>query len=170
MLIWGIFKDISRKTPSSVKNEAIKTFIVARVQFNDIDALERTAHLNYTIFGMLVKWVPMISITKHNLWWFQVNTKQIHIYTAIQLVCFALLIVVKLTPIAPSFPFFIICLIPLRKSLTKFFEENELEEVCTLFIFVSKRSKLFTQGLVYIYIFYTFLTNSLTPYKIPVES
>lgn len=77
-------------------------------------------------------------VTKHNLWWFQVSTKQIHIYTAIQLVCFALLIVVKLTVIAPSFPFFIICLIPLRKSLVYFFEENELEEVCTLvFLFSS---------------------------------
>lgn len=82
--------------------------------------------------------ISHIVVRKHNLWWFQVSTKQIHIYTAIQLVCFALLIGVKLTVIAPSFPFFIICLIPLRKSLVYFFEENELEEVCALvFLFPS---------------------------------
>ncbi|XP_078345150.1 band 3 anion transport protein-like [Oculina patagonica] len=59
----------------------------------------------------------------------KVKTKQIHSYTMIQLVCLALLIFIKLTVVAPSFPFFIICLIPLRKSLKKFFEENELEEL-----------------------------------------
>lgn len=59
----------------------------------------------------------------------KVKTKQIYFYTGIQLICLALLVVVKLTVLAPSFPFFIICLIPLRKLLTKFFEENELEEL-----------------------------------------
>lgn len=59
----------------------------------------------------------------------KVKTRKIHSYTIIQVVCLILLIVVKLNVIAPSFPFFIICLIPLRKVLTKFFEQNELEEL-----------------------------------------
>lgn len=104
--------------------------------------------------------ISHIVVSKHNLWWFQVSTKQIHIYTAIQLVCFALLIGVKLTVIAPSFPFFIICLIPLRKSLVYFFEENELEEVCALvFLFPS-----FLIFVLYNSIFFShldFLTHSI---------
>ena len=64
------------------------------------------------------------------LWLFQVKTKQIYYYTIIQLICLALLVAVKLTVLASSFPFFIICLIPLRKVLGKFFEQSELEEVC----------------------------------------
>lgn len=59
----------------------------------------------------------------------KVKTLKIHTYTGIQLICLALLIVVKVTVLAPSFPFFIICLIPLRKVLIKFFDENELGEL-----------------------------------------
>ena len=64
------------------------------------------------------------------LWLFQVKTKQIYFYTIIQLICLALLVSVKLTVLASSFPFFIICLIPLRKVLRRFFEQSELAEVC----------------------------------------
>ena len=50
-------------------------------------------------------------------------------YTIIQTLAWAFLFGIKLSPLAPSFPFFIICLIPLRKLLGKFYEEHELEEV-----------------------------------------
>ena len=59
----------------------------------------------------------------------QVPTKKIHLYTIIQTLAWAFLFGIKLSPLAPSFPFFIICLIPLRKLLGKFYEEHELEEV-----------------------------------------
>lgn len=59
----------------------------------------------------------------------KVNFLKIHCYTGIQLICLALLIVVKVTALAPSFPFFIICLIPLRKALAKFFDQSDLEEL-----------------------------------------
>ena len=59
----------------------------------------------------------------------QVPTKKIHMYTIIQTLAWAFLFGIKLSPLAPSFPFFIICLIPLRKLLGKFYEEHELEEV-----------------------------------------
>lgn len=62
----------------------------------------------------------------------QVRTSKIHIFTVIQTLSLAFLVAVKLTPLAPSFPFFIMCLIPLRKLLTKFYTEEELEEVSFL--------------------------------------
>ena len=60
----------------------------------------------------------------------QVRTRKIHIFTIIQLLALAFILGIKLSPLAPSFPFFIICLIPLRKLLTKFYDEHEMEEVC----------------------------------------
>lgn len=59
----------------------------------------------------------------------KVPTKKIHMYTIIQTLAWAFLFGIKLSPLAPSFPFFIICLIPLRKLLGKFYEEHELEEL-----------------------------------------
>ena len=37
----------------------------------------------------------------------------------------------KLTVVAPAFPFFIICMIPLRKLLERFFSSEELEALDT---------------------------------------
>lgn len=62
----------------------------------------------------------------------QVRTRKIHIFTIIQLLALAFILGIKLSPLAPSFPFFIICLIPLRKLLTKFYDEHEMEEVCLI--------------------------------------
>lgn len=60
------------------------------------------------------------------------RTRKIHIFTIIQLLALAFILGIKLSSLAPSFPFFIICLIPLRKLLTKFYTEHEMEEVCWL--------------------------------------
>ncbi|XP_078345472.1 band 3 anion transport protein-like isoform X2 [Oculina patagonica] len=59
----------------------------------------------------------------------KVRTRKIHCYTIIQVLALAFLVGIKLSPLAPSFPFFIICLIPLRKLLTKFYDEHEIEEL-----------------------------------------
>jgi len=59
----------------------------------------------------------------------KVRTRKIHIFTIIQLLALAFILGIKLSPLAPSFPFFIICLIPLRKLLTKFYDEHEMEEL-----------------------------------------
>lgn len=59
----------------------------------------------------------------------KVRTSKIHCYTIIQILALAFLVAVKLTSLAPSFPFFIMCLIPLRKLLAKFYTEEELEEL-----------------------------------------
>ena len=75
-------------------------------------ARKETLILFFTVFSLL-----------------QVPTKKIHMYTIIQTLAWAFLFGIKLSPLAPSFPFFIICLIPLRKLLGKFYEEHELEEV-----------------------------------------
>lgn len=58
-----------------------------------------------------------------------VSTTKMHIFTIVQIICVVILFATKLSPAAPGFPFFIICLIPLRKLLERFYEESELEEL-----------------------------------------
>ena len=57
----------------------------------------------------------------------KVVTKKMHMFTIIQSICVILVISIKLTILAPAFPFFVLCLIPLRKSLVYWFDEQELE-------------------------------------------
>lgn len=57
----------------------------------------------------------------------KVKTRKMHIFTLIQVACVSGIIAIKLTPLAPAFPFFVLCMIPLRKSLTYWFDEGELE-------------------------------------------
>lgn len=57
----------------------------------------------------------------------KVKTKKMHTFTIIQTICVFLIILIKLTVLAPAFPFFVLCLIPLRKSLVYWFDEQELE-------------------------------------------
>ena len=60
-----------------------------------------------------------------------VKTSKMHLFTVVQVVCVCALIVMKLTVAAPAFPFFIICMIPLRKLLERFFSSEELEALDT---------------------------------------
>lgn len=57
----------------------------------------------------------------------KVQTKKMHTFTLIQFVCVCIIILIKLTVLAPAFPFFVLCLIPLRRSLEYFFNQEELE-------------------------------------------
>jgi solute carrier family 4 (anion exchanger), member 2 len=52
-----------------------------------------------------------------------------HIYTAVQVLALALLWVVNESIISLSFPFFLILMVPLRKSLEYFYSLSELEAV-----------------------------------------
>ena len=52
-----------------------------------------------------------------------------HIFTGIQLLCLAVLWVVKSTAAALAFPFFLIMLVPVRKILGRVFLPSELEAV-----------------------------------------
>ncbi|XP_065051881.1 band 3 anion transport protein-like isoform X2 [Rhopilema esculentum] len=54
---------------------------------------------------------------------------KILIYTAVQLLCLIILFVIKLTPVAPMFPFFFLIMAVIRKYLGRFFTEEELEEL-----------------------------------------
>ena len=60
-----------------------------------------------------------------------VKTSKMHFFTIIQVCCVCALIAMKLTVAAPLFPFFIICMIPLRKLLERFFSNQELEALDT---------------------------------------
>jgi hypothetical protein len=58
-----------------------------------------------------------------------VSTAKMHFFTIVQIVCVCVLVAIKLSAAAPGFPFFIICLIPIRKFLERFYKESELEEL-----------------------------------------
>ena len=88
---------------------------------------ERSFMLFFSRASAARKEILILFLTVFSL--LQVPTKKIHLYTIIQILAWAFLFGIKLSPLAPSFPFFIICLIPLRKLLGKFYEEHELEEV-----------------------------------------
>lgn len=60
-----------------------------------------------------------------------VKTSKMHLFTIVQVCCVCVLIAMKHTVLAPAFPFFIICMIPLRKLLEKFFSSEELEALDT---------------------------------------
>lgn len=60
-----------------------------------------------------------------------VKTSKMHVFTVIQACCVCALVAMKLTVAAPAFPFFIICMIPLRKLLERFFSSEELEALDT---------------------------------------
>ena len=60
-----------------------------------------------------------------------VKTSKMHLFTIVQVCCVCTLIAMKLTVVAPAFPFFIICMIPLRKLLERFFSSEELEALDT---------------------------------------
>ena len=64
----------------------------------------------------------------------QVKTYKMHMYTVLQLVCLAVLWVVKSTQAALAFPFFLILMVPLRQKLmTRAFTAKELSHVGGLF-------------------------------------
>lgn len=48
----------------------------------------------------------------------QVSTMRMHLFTAIQLVCLAILWVVKMSPFSLALPFVLILTIPLRMAMT----------------------------------------------------
>ena len=60
-----------------------------------------------------------------------VKTSKMHLFTVVQVCCVCALVAMKLTVVAPAFPFFIICMIPLRKLLERFFSSEELEALDT---------------------------------------
>ncbi|CAG0879882.1 unnamed protein product [Darwinula stevensoni] len=57
----------------------------------------------------------------------RVRTWRMHMYTAIQILCLAVLWTVKSTQAALAFPFVLLLMIPIRKLLTKFFTPRELQ-------------------------------------------
>nr|AJQ31788.1 solute carrier family 4 member alpha [Stylophora pistillata] len=60
-----------------------------------------------------------------------VKTRKMHLFTIVQVCCVCALVALKLTVVAPAFPFLIICMIPLRKLLERFFTSLELEALDT---------------------------------------
>jgi len=61
----------------------------------------------------------------------KVKTRKIHFFTLIQIVCLIIVLVVKSSLLAPTFPFFIVLMVPLRSQLNHTFTKEELEELDT---------------------------------------
>ena len=59
----------------------------------------------------------------------QVKTWRMHLFTVIQLLCVVMLWVVKISPAALAFPFFLIILVPIRSQLKRIFTQQELDAV-----------------------------------------
>ncbi|XP_071942745.1 band 3 anion transport protein-like isoform X2 [Antedon mediterranea] len=57
----------------------------------------------------------------------QVRTWRMHMYTFIQVVCLLMLWIIKVTPAALAFPFFLILLVPVRSAVGRIFSPSELE-------------------------------------------
>ncbi|KAJ8019935.1 Anion exchange protein 2 [Holothuria leucospilota] len=57
----------------------------------------------------------------------KVQTYRMHFFTVLQLLCLTVLWVVKISPAALAFPFFLILLVPVRMFLSKIFSQQELE-------------------------------------------
>ena len=75
-------------------------------------------------------------------------------YTAIQILCLAVLWTVKSTQAALAFPFVLLLMIPIRKLLTKFFTPRELQAVSefTLLVFTYHRHSNYSLGLLTMYV------------------
>ncbi|XP_033628613.1 band 3 anion transport protein-like isoform X1 [Asterias rubens] len=86
------------------------------VSLNGIQMVDRVI-----LMLMPVKHHPDVSYTR------KVKTLRMHIFTGIQLLCLAVLWVVKSTAAALAFPFFLIMLVPVRKILGRVFLPSELE-------------------------------------------
>jgi len=61
----------------------------------------------------------------------KVKTEKVHLFTLIQIACLIVVLVVKNSILAPTFPFFIVLMVPLRSQLKRLFTEDELEELDT---------------------------------------
>ncbi len=60
----------------------------------------------------------------------QVSTNRMHVFTAIQIVCLAILWMVKSSPVSLALPFMLILTIPLRMFMTgQLFTEQEIKYV-----------------------------------------
>ncbi|XP_023707501.1 band 3 anion transport protein isoform X2 [Cryptotermes secundus] len=82
---------------------------------NGIQFFER-----FKLFFMPVKHHPQASYVR------RVHSKKMHLFTLIQLLCLAVLWVVKSTEASLAFPFFLILMVPLRTQLRFFFTPAEL--------------------------------------------
>lgn len=93
-------------------------------------------HLGITTLShlQLTKRIKLLFIPAkyHPDWNFvrKVQTRKIHLFTGIQIFCFIIVFAVKNSTAAPSFPFLVLLLIPLRKyGLPKIFTEDELDQL-----------------------------------------
>lgn len=79
------------------------------------------------LFFMPVKHHPNAAYVR------RVPTFKMHLFTIIQILCLAMLWIVKSTKLSLAFPFFLILMIPLRAQMKHMFTERELNAVGSQF-------------------------------------
>jgi ABC-type amino acid transport system permease subunit len=77
--------------------------------------------------------LPAVGLTPGSYTEFQVRTLKMHLYTLCQGIGLAILWIVKSTPAALVFPFFVVFMIPLRLALKFLFTPRELDAVSCFF-------------------------------------
>jgi hypothetical protein len=99
------------------------------------------------IFNIVFKNLFFLDCCLHITHLFQVHSMKMHLFTLIQLLCLAVLWVVKSTEASLAFPFFLILMVPLRAQLRFLFTPDELRAVSTLqalFMYESRYMKIRT--------------------------
>jgi cytochrome c-type biogenesis protein CcmE len=73
----------------------------------------------------------------------RVLTSRMHMFTIVQVISLAILWIINESSISLSFPFFLILMVPLRKSLEYFYTPSELEAVSFMKLLTYKNIKVF---------------------------
>lgn len=84
---------------------------------------------NFKLFKDILSHFDNLSPKNQYFFTFQVPTFKIHLFTGIQILCIVVLWVVKSSAAALAFPFVLILMVPVRKSLVLVFNPPELEYV-----------------------------------------
>ena len=87
----------------------------------------------------------------------QVKTRRMHLFTTLQFAGFALLWVIKSSPIALAFPFFVVSMVPFRMMFKYIFTPAELEAV-RIFSILFALKKIMPN-------FFAFSSMAITPEK-----
>lgn len=78
------------------------------------------------LFERLSLWIMDTSLYPRNHYTQRVPRKTMHIFTLLQLLCLAVLLVVEVSPVAILFPLFIALLVPVRLLLNRYFKPEHL--------------------------------------------
>ena len=78
-------------------------------------------------YDRMVLWITDPKLIPKNHYTSKVPLKKIHLFTALQLICFVILWVLKSSKLGILFPLFIAALVPINNWINRFFDEKHIE-------------------------------------------